>query len=119
MNWVGTNELVESCGGHETRNPSFPPCRNPECLYFALGLVSSTNLRSLFDRATDPAISFSSQTRMQRNNQDRDLLNVTMPVPGNTVLRLIPRYFTQTLGAISIIGCPTLHGGESSFQVAS
>jgi hypothetical protein len=98
VNWVGTNEVVESYGGHETRNPSFLQRRNPECLYFAMGLVSSTNLHSLFDRATDTAISFSSQTRMHRNDQDQDLLNVTIPVPGNTLIRLIPHYFAKTLG---------------------
>ena len=98
VNWVGTNEVMTGYGGKETRNASFLPRRNPECLYFALGLVASTNLHSLFDRATDTAISFSSQTRMQRNDQAPDVLNVTIPVPGNTLLRLIPDYFTKTLG---------------------
>jgi hypothetical protein len=98
VSWVGTNEVVGSYGGHETRNPSFLPRRNPECQYFALGLVSGANLHSLFDRPTDTAIEFSSQTRMERNGQDQNLLNVTIPVPGNTLIRLIPHYFTKTLG---------------------
>src|SRR5271157_5212757 len=96
VNWVGTNEVVGSYGGQETRNPSFLPRQNPECLYFALGLVSGANLHSLFDRPTDTAIEFSSQTRMER--KDQDLLNVTIPVPLNTLIRLIPHYFTKTLG---------------------
>ena len=98
VNWVGTNEVVGTYGGKETRNPSFLPHQNPECLYFALGRVSSANLHGLFDRPTDTAISFSSQTRMQRNDQDQDLLEVTLPVPGNTLIRLLPHYFTETLG---------------------
>jgi hypothetical protein len=98
VKWVGTKEVMESYGGQETRNPSFLPRRNPECMYFSLGLVSRTNLHSLFDRPTDTAISFSNQTRMQRHDQDLDLLNVTIPVPGNTLIHLIPHYFTKTLG---------------------
>jgi hypothetical protein len=98
VNWVGTNEVVSAFDGQETRNPSFLPGQNPECLYFALGLVSSANLHSLFDRATDTAISFSDETRMQRNEQNPDQLDVTIPVPGNTLIRLAPDYFTKTLG---------------------
>ena len=59
---------------------------------------SSANLHSLFDRASDTAISFSGQTRCSATIRDQDLLDVTMPVPGNTLIRLIPDYFTKTLG---------------------
>jgi hypothetical protein len=98
VDWVGTNEVVHSYGGTETRNPSFLPRRNPECMYFALGQVASWNLHSLFDRKVDTAINFSDQTLMQRNSQDPDLVDVTIPVPGNTLVRLVPDYFTRTLG---------------------
>jgi len=98
VNWLGTTEVVGSYGGRQTRNPSFLPRRNPEVMYFALGQVSSSNLHSLFDRKTDTAISFSDQTVMQRSRQDADLLEVTIPVPGNTLIRLLPDYFTKTLG---------------------
>lgn len=53
MTWVGTNEVVSSYGGSETRNPSFLPRRNPESMNFALGQVSRTNLHALFDRGAD------------------------------------------------------------------
>jgi len=98
VDWVGTNEVVGSYGGSETRNQSFLPRRNPECMYFALGHVSSSNLHSLFDRRSDTVISFSDQTLMQRNRQDLELLDVTIPVPGNTLVRLVPDYYTRTLG---------------------
>jgi hypothetical protein len=98
VDWVGTNEVVESYGGRETRNPSFLPSRNPDVMYFALGQVSSSNLHSLFDRKTDTAIDFSGQTLMQRSPQDANLLEVTIPVPENTLIRLLPDYFTKTLG---------------------
>jgi len=98
VSWVGTDEVVHSFGGKETRNPSFLPARNPEIMTFALGQVSGSNLHSLFDRHMDIAIVFNDQTRMERNGQNQDLLNITMPVPGNTVLRIIPDYYTKTLG---------------------
>lgn len=98
VSWVGTDEVVNSFGGTETRNPSFLPARNPEIMTFALGRVSGSNLHSLFDRNHDIAIVFNNQTLMERNDQNQDLLNVTMPVPGNTVLRIIPDYYTKILG---------------------
>jgi hypothetical protein len=98
VSWVGTDEAVHSFGGKETRNPSFLPARNPEIMTFALGQVSGSNLHSLFDRNTDIAIIFNDQTRMDRKDQNQDLLNITMPVPGNTSLRIIPGYYTKTLG---------------------
>jgi len=98
VDWVGTNEVVGSYGGSESRNQSFLPSRNPECMYFSLGQVSSSNLHSLFDRTSDTAINFSDQTLMQRNSQNPDLLDVTIPAPGNTLVRLVPDYFTKSLG---------------------
>ena len=98
VEWVGTNEVVGSYGGRETRNPSFLPSRNPEVMYFGLGQVSSSNFHNLFDRKADRAIYFSDQTVMQRSRQDPNLLEVTIPVPGNTLIRLVPDYFTKTLG---------------------
>jgi len=98
VDWVGSNEVVGSYGGSETRNPSFLPSQNPEVMYFALGQVSSTNLHSLFDRKTDTAIDFTDQTAMQRSRQDPNLLELAIPVPGNTLIRLVPDYFTKMLG---------------------
>ena len=99
VDWVGTDEVVSSYGGSETRNQSFLPRRNSECMYFALGQVSSSGFHHLFDRRTDTVISFSEQTLMRRHNQDPDLLDVSIPVPGNMVIRLIPDYYTSILGA--------------------
>jgi hypothetical protein len=97
VDWVGTNEVAGGYGGSETRHASFLPRRNPECLTFALGQVSSSNLHSLFDRKNDTVISFPDQALMQRNSQNTDLLDVSIPVPGNTLVRLIPDYYTKTL----------------------
>lgn len=96
--WTGTHEVAETYGGKQTQNPSFLPRRNSEVMYFALGQVSSLNLHSLFDRETDTAIQFSEQTRMRRNPRDPNVLDVTIPVPVNTMVRLFPNYFTKTLG---------------------
>ncbi|MGD0011166.1 MAG: hypothetical protein ABSE93_21830 [Terriglobia bacterium] len=98
VSWVGTDEVVQGYGGSETRNPSYLPRRNPEVMYFSLGQVASSNFHSLFDRKTDTAISFTDQTLMKRNSLDRDRLEVTIPIRGNTLIRLIPDYYTRTLG---------------------
>jgi hypothetical protein len=98
VKWTGTNEITVSWNGNETINQSNFPSRNPEVMTFGLGQVSSSNLHSLFDRNMDIAISFSDITLMVRNKQDPDLLDITMPIPGNTIIRLIPDYYTKTLG---------------------
>jgi hypothetical protein len=98
VDWVGTNEVVESFGGSETRNPSFLPARNPEVMYFALGQVSSSIFHSLFDRKTDTAVRFSETTLLKRNPQNPDLLRAEIPVPGSTLVRLAPDYYKKTLG---------------------
>lgn len=98
VDWVGTNEVAHSYQGSETRNATFLPRKNPETMVFALGQVSSSNLHNLFDRKTDTVVSFSDQTRMERSGQDPDLLEVTIPVPGNAQIRLIPDYYTKKLG---------------------
>jgi hypothetical protein len=98
VDWVGTNEVAGSYGGSETHNRSFLPARNPECMYFALGQVGGAVFHSLFDRKTDTAISFSETTLLQRDSQAPDLLRASIPVPGNTLIRLTPDYYTKTLG---------------------
>ena len=97
VEWLGTNEVVSSYGGSQTRNGSFLPRQNPEVMYFGLGPVSGSAFHSLFDRKTDTAICFSDQTLLRRQ-PDQDLLDLTMPVPGNALIRLVPNYYTKTLG---------------------
>ena len=98
VDWVGTSEVADGYAGAETHNPSFLPRRNPECMYFALGKVSSPIFHSLFDRPTDTAIQFTDQTVLTRSPEDADLFEVTMPVEGNAMIRVIPDYFTKSLG---------------------
>jgi hypothetical protein len=98
VDWVGSHEVVGSYGGRETRHHSFLPRRNPEVMYFALGQVSGSNLHSLFDRKTDTAISFPDETLMERSAKDPNLLELTIPVPGNALFRILPDYYRATLG---------------------
>ena len=98
LDWVGTGEVAGTYGGGYTHNASFLPRRNPEVAYFALGQVAGTGLHSLFDRPSDIAIDFSEDTTLSRHAQNGDLLDVRIPVPGNTAVRLIPDYFTKALG---------------------
>jgi hypothetical protein len=98
VDWLGTDEVANGYGGSETRNQSYLPVQNPEIMTFALGQISSTNLHCLFDRKTDTVLSFSDQTRFERHPRDSNLLNAAIPVPGNTMIRLTPDYFTKVLG---------------------
>jgi hypothetical protein len=98
VNWRGTDEVTNSWNGKDTQNPSCLPLDNPEVMTFALGQVSATNLHCMFDRRKDIAISFSDNTLMKRNVLDENLLDLTIPVPGKTVIRLTPDYYTKTLG---------------------
>jgi hypothetical protein len=98
VDWEGTGEVAVSYGGSYTHNLSFLPRRNPDCTYFALGQVSGNGLHSLFDRPSDIAIDFAEDATFSRNPQDLDTLDVTLQVPGNTFVRLIPDYFTKSLG---------------------
>ena len=98
VTWRGTCEAELDYGAKAARNRSFLPTSNPEVMYFALGQVSGSNLHSLFDRKTDTVIDFPLQASMKRNPRDPNLLEITVPVPGNTLVRVVPDYFTKTLG---------------------
>jgi hypothetical protein len=98
VDWIGTDEAPLEYGGKETRNQSFLPLKNPEVMYFSLGLVSGPAFHSLFDRKQDAVIQFSDQTTLRRADQDPSLMDVRMPVPGNSYIRLLPNYYTKTLG---------------------
>ncbi len=98
VNWTGTNEITGSWKGKNTRNQSYLPVKNPEVMTFGMGQVSASNMHCLFDRKNDIAIIFSDNTLMQRNPLDQDLLDITITVPGNMIIRLIPDYYTRILG---------------------
>ncbi len=98
VNWTGTEEVANGYDGAETRNASFLPQRNPEVMYFSLGQIDGSGFHSLFDRRTDIAIDLGSAAYMHRNEKNEDLLDVTIPVPGNTLIRATPDYYTKTLG---------------------
>ncbi|HLN01703.1 MAG TPA: alpha-galactosidase [Bryobacteraceae bacterium] len=98
VDWIGTQEVAEGYGGEVTHNRSYLPRQNADVLYFALGQVSASTLHSLFDRKTDTAINFTSDTTLTRSTNDSGVLALTMPVPGNSIVRIIPEYFTKMLG---------------------
>jgi hypothetical protein len=98
VDWCGTDEITVSWKGKDTHNPSNLSSRNPEVMTFSLGQVSSSNIHSLFDRNSDIAIDFPSDTRMKRNTNDQGSLNLVIDVPGSTRIKIIPDYYTKTLG---------------------
>jgi hypothetical protein len=99
VEWVGTTEVQGSFGGVPASHRSYLPSRNPECMYFSLGQTTSLNYHSIYDRFTDDAVDYPAATRLVRNPSNRDLLDIELPVSGNALVRTIPGYFTQVLGA--------------------
>ena len=98
VDWVGTDEVVHTYGGNLTRNQSFLPRHNADVTYFSLGQTQSSLFHSLFDRRTDTTLDFGDAVLMTRDRHDPNLLNLTIPVSGNWLLRLTPDYYTKTLG---------------------
>ena len=98
VDWVGTSEVAGTYGGTLTHNRSFLPRRNPDVMYFTLGQTQGSVFHSLFDRETDTAIDFGEGVAMNRDSQNPDLLKISLPVNGSRVIRLIPNYYTNTLG---------------------
>jgi hypothetical protein len=98
VTWQGTGEVAGSYGGSLTRNPSFLPRENPECMYFALGQVTGSVFHNLFDQGTDTAIRFPEQSRFSVRGPGTDRLELLLPLPGPGLVRLVPDYYTKTLG---------------------
>jgi len=101
VDWVGTTEVQHSYGGDVTWNQSYLPRENPDVMYFALGQVTNRNAHSLFDRKVDAAVSFSTGSTMTRSALDPSLLELTLPVPGTSMVRVTPDYYTKVLGVPS------------------
>ena len=98
VTWQGTNEVKSGYDGAMTSNQSYLPRENPEVMYFSLGPASGGRFHSLFDRTTDTAVDFQEGTTLERDPQNSTTLRVTIPVPGNTVIRIVPDYYTKRLG---------------------
>jgi hypothetical protein len=101
VNWAGTDEAHDGYGTPETQHASFLPRSNSDVMYFTLGPTSASSLHSLFDRPTDIAIDFPELASLIRDGQNPDELDAAIPMAGNAVLRVIPDYFTKTLGVPS------------------
>jgi Melibiase len=98
VTWSGTDEAHDGYGTPMTQRPSFLPRTNADVMYFSLGPASALTLHSLFDRATDTAIDFPEHATLLRSAANADQLDAVIPVPGSAVLRVLPDYFTRTLG---------------------
>lgn len=98
VNWDGTKEVESGYGGSLTRNPSSLTLKNADVMYFRLGQVESTAFHDQFDRPSDTGIRFPEASRLRRDVRDPNLLKLEMPVPGNAIVRLMPDYYTKTLG---------------------
>jgi hypothetical protein len=97
VSWVGTKEVKETYGAAEVRNLSSLPRENPEVMYFALGQIASPLFHSLFDQQTDTAIDFPPSTVLTKTNASDGTFRLSMPVPGNAIIRIKADYYTKTL----------------------
>jgi len=98
VTWSGTGEVHGGYGGSYTTNPSFLPRKNPDVMYVRLGQLEGTGFHSLFDRKTDTAIDFPEDVDLHRPDSRRDVVKVTLPVPGNALIRIENDYYTRQLG---------------------
>jgi hypothetical protein len=96
--WQGTSEVRHNYDGSKTQRPSYLPRRNPDVMYLALGPVSGPQFHSLFDRQTDTALDFGEGAALSRSATDANILQLQLPITGNALVRVIPDYFTNTLG---------------------
>ena len=97
--WQGTPEVAHAYDGAITQNISYLPRKNADVMYFGLGAVGGSQFHSLFDRVSDTAIEFTEDTELKRDTLRPTFMEVTMPVPGNTMVRLVSDYYTKRLGA--------------------
>jgi hypothetical protein len=98
VSWRGNDEVVETYGGTSTTLWSNLPRNNPEVIYLGLGHVSGGGLHSLFDRGADIAVDFGEDSGLQAVAGRSDAYALTIPVRDNATIRLIPDYYTHTLG---------------------
>ena len=98
VNWQGTDEVVETYGGSHTINRSYLPRHNPEVIYMGLGHISVGGLHSLFDRDTDIAVDFSEDSELKAVAGRNDVYALTIPVRDSATIRVMPDYYTHTLG---------------------
>jgi hypothetical protein len=98
VNWQGTDEVVGTYGGSRTINHSYLPRHNSEVIYLGLGHVSGGILHSLFDRGTDIAVDFGEDSELHAMAGRDDAYALTIPVRDSATIRVIPDYYTHTLG---------------------
>jgi len=81
----------------ESRIPARVESQDNGIMYTSLGLVSSRNIYSLFDRETDTLIQFPRKSILTRNPADKTLMDVDFPATEEAALSLIPDYYINVL----------------------
>jgi hypothetical protein len=82
----------------ENRIPARAEGQDNGIMYTSLGLVSSRNIHSLFDRETDTLIQFPEESHLSRNIADEKMMRVVFPVVEGTEISLVPDYYLNVLG---------------------
>ncbi|MBN1350588.1 hypothetical protein JXJ21_14320 [candidate division KSB1 bacterium] len=82
----------------EKRIPARTENQDNGIMYTSLGLVSATNIRNLFDRATDIMIRFPEGSSLVRDPADNSNMQVTLPVIKGEEIALTNDYYIKELG---------------------
>ena len=82
----------------EKRIPARMEEQDNDILYTSLGQVSARNIYCLFDRETGTMVKFPEQSKLTRNSEDINQMQVTFSVGNSTDIALIPDYYINVLG---------------------
>ncbi len=107
---LGDSTVTTTCSAHngvvlaqapasDARFPARTAKEDNGVMYTALGPISAGTFHHLFDRQTDILIEFPSTSILERNLQNKNILNISIPVASNTTLiRLWPEYYNNVVG---------------------
>lgn len=98
VKWQGTSEVKREYGGTKTQFRSYLPRGNPDVMYFAIGQVAGPMFHALFDRNTDTIIDYGATAVLTEEPRSEGELAVSIKIPSNASIRIVPDYFTKVLG---------------------
>ncbi len=67
-------------------------------MYTALGLVTAQDIHCLFDRQTDILIRFPDNSKLLRNEENAEIMQVTFPAGEGAGITLVPEYYNKEVG---------------------
>lgn len=90
--------LMADAPSGDSRIPARLEAQDNGIMYTSIGLVTATNIRSLFDCKSNIMICFPEGSQMKRKQPDRELMDVLIPIKEGREITLIPDYYKEILG---------------------